>query len=81
MNDITLWSSTASHNAAGDTGTQTDLVLAANVAIATAVTSNTFSCTLSLSGKTSGDIQYLLEMLRIKLYGVSVTTTTLTITW
>lgn len=81
MNDITLWTAIASHNAAGDTGTQTDLILAANAAIATAVTANTFTCTLSLAGKTSLDIQYLLEMLHIKLYGTSITSTTLTITW
>lgn len=81
MNDITLWSATASHNAAGDTGTQTDLVLAANAAIATAVTANLFTCTLSLAGLNSGNIQYLLEMLHIKLYTTSVTSTTLTISW
>ncbi len=81
MNDITLWSAIASHNAAGDTGTQTDLVLAANAAIATAVASNAFTCTLDLTSATSANVQYLLEMLRIKLYGVSVSTVTLTITW
>lgn len=81
MNDITLFSAIASHNAAGDTGNQTDLILAANAAIQTAVTSNLFTCTLSLSGKTSADVQYLLEMLHIKLYTTSVTTTTLTISW
>lgn len=81
MNDITLWSATASHNAAGDTGTQTDLVLAANAAIATAVTANTFTCTLSIAGLNSGNIQYLLEMLHIKLYTTSISGTTLTINW
>ena len=81
MNDITLWSAVAAHNAAGDTGTQTDRILATNAAIATAVTSNTFSCTVSTSSWKSEDLSYVLEMLQIKGYTRSVASTTLTISW
>ncbi len=81
MNDLTLWTAVASHNAAGDTGTKTDRVLATNAAIATAVTSNLFTCTVSVSGWTSGDLQFVLEQLQIEGYTTSISTTTLTINW
>ena len=81
MNDIVLMSAIAAHNAAGDVGTQTDRMLATNAAIQTAVTSNTYTCTVSVSGWKSDDLQWVLEQLQIKGYTRSVTTTTLTITW
>lgn len=81
MNDITLWSAVASHNASGDTGTRTDRLLATNAAIATAVTSNLFTCTVSTAGWTSDALSWVLEELQIHGYTRSVATTTLTITW
>lgn len=81
MNDITLFTVIAAHNAAGDTGTQTDRILATNAAIATAVTSNLFTCTVSVSGWRSDDLQYVLEQLQINGFTRSVSSTTLTISW
>lgn len=81
MNDIVLMSAIAAHNAAGDTGTQTDRMLAANAAIQTAVTSNTYSCTVSTSSWKSEDLSWVLEQLQIKGYTRSVSSTTLTINW
>ena len=81
MNDIVLMSAIAAHNASGDTGTQTDRMLATNAAIQTAVTSNTYTCTVSTSGWKSDDLQWVLEQLHIKGYTTSIVTTTLTITW
>ncbi len=81
MNDITLWTAIASHNAAGDTGTKTDRILAVNAAIATAVTSNLFTADVSIASWLSGDLQWVLEQLHIEGYTTSIATTTLTITW
>ena len=81
MTDITLWTAIASHNAAGDTGTTKDDVLATNAALATAVTSTTFTCTVSPSGWTSDALSYVLEMLLNKGYTRSVSASTLTISW
>lgn len=81
MNDIVLMTAVAAHNAAGDTGTQTDRVLATNAAIQTAVTSNLFTCTVSTSSWKSDDLSFVLEQLQIEGYTRSVSATTLTISW
>ncbi len=81
MTDLTLWTAVAAHNAAGDTGTKQDDLLAVNAAIATAVTSNTFTCTVSTSGWTSSDLSYVLEVLLNAGYTRSVSASTLTISW
>lgn len=81
MNDIVLMSAIAAHNASGDTGTQTDRMLATNAAIQAAVLLNTYTCTVSTSGWKSDDLSWVLEQLQIKGYTRSVSSTTLTITW
>lgn len=81
-NDDVLISSTAAHNRSGDpSGTQTVLMDACAAAIQTAVTAGNFTCTLSLSGKASQDIQFLLEALHNSGYTTSISSTTLTINW
>ena len=81
MNHIVLMTAIAAHNAAGDTGTQTDRVLATNAAIQTAVTSNLFTATVSTSSWKSDDLQFVLEQLQINGFTRSVSSTTLTISW
>jgi len=50
-------------------------------AIVAACDSSAYTCTASVAGATSADLQYILELLHVHGYQTSITTTTLTITW
>jgi hypothetical protein len=63
------------------TSTQTALVVLAMQAILTAVVVPAYTCTCSVSGASSTDLQFLLEVLHTSGYGTSISSTTLTITW
>ena len=77
-----LSSARAAHNAS-DTGStaQSALVVLAVRAIALATGSSAYTCTMSVSGATSADLQYLLEVLHTSGYTTSIASTTLTINW
>jgi hypothetical protein len=61
--------------------TQTTLVVLVVRAIAAACGNSAYSCTASISGASSTDLQYLLEVLHTSGYQTTIATTTLTITW
>lgn len=63
------------------TSTQTTLVILVVRAIAAACGTGAYTCTASISGATSVDLQYLLENLHTCGYQTTIATTTLTITW
>lgn len=65
---------------AGGTAQKT-LECVASRAIVLACDASAYTCTMSVAGATSENLQYLLELLHIKLYSTSITGTTLTITW
>lgn len=60
---------------------QTALVVLAVRAIAAACGTSAYTCTMSISGATSANLQYLLEVLHTSGYTTSISTTTLTINW
>lgn len=60
---------------------QTALVVLAVRAIAAACGTSTYTTTISISGASSTNLQYLLETLHTSGYTTSITTTTLTINW
>jgi len=78
-----LISSARAAKDASSTGssTQTTLVVLAVRAIAAACGTSAFSCTISVSGATSVNLQYLLEVLHTSGYNTSISSTTLTIAW
>lgn len=78
-----LLSSARAAKDASSTGasTQTTLVVLVVRAIAAACGNSAYSCTASISGATSIDLQYLLEVLHTSGYQTSIASTTLTITW
>lgn len=63
------------------TSTQTALVILASRAIAAACGTNAYTCTISISGTTTVNLQYLLETLHTSGYTTSISSTTLTINW
>ena len=63
------------------TSTQTALVVLAVRAIAAACATGAYTCTLSISGASSVDLQYLLEALHTSGYTTSISSTTLTVNW
>lgn len=68
---------------ASSTGTsaQTALVILACRAIAAACGTGAYTCTISVSGATSTNLQYILETLHTSGYTTSISSTTLTINW
>lgn len=62
-------------------GSGVELRLDAAGAINTAIESSLYSTTLSVSGESSEDIQGLMNQLQALGYTVSLSSTTLTITW
>lgn len=60
---------------------QTTLLCVTAIAIITACDAGAFTCTSSVSGATSQDLQTLLEILHTCGYQTSIATTTLTTTW
>lgn len=78
-----LISSARAAKDASSTGasTQTTLVVLAVRAIAAACGNSAFSCTISVAGATSVNLQYLLEVLHTSGYNTSISSTTLTIAW
>jgi len=61
--------------------TQTALVVLAVRAIAAACATGAYTAAISISGATSIDLQYILEVLHTGGFQTSIATTTLTITW
>lgn len=50
-------------------------------AIVAACDASAYTCTASVSGATSENLQYILEVLHSKGYTTSIATTTLTVNW
>jgi hypothetical protein len=63
------------------TSTQTALVVLAVRAVAAACATGAYTASISISGVSTTDLQYLLEVLHTCGYQTSITSTTLTITW
>lgn len=63
------------------TSTQTILLVTAQRAILLATLTPANSCTMSVSGASSVDLQVLLETLHTSGFTTDITGTTLTITW
>ena len=63
------------------TSTQTALVILAVRAIAAACGTQAVTASISISGASSIDLQYLLEVLHTSGYTTSISSTTLTINW
>lgn len=63
------------------TSTQTTLVVLVVRAIAAACGTGAYTATASISGTSSIDLQYLLEVLHTGGYSTDISGTTLTITW
>ena len=81
-NDSVIMTSIAAHQGSVDfAGTKTALFNSASAAIIDAVAGGAFTCTTSISGQSSGDVQYLLEALHSMQYTTSISSTTLTINW
>lgn len=68
----------ASNNGAG---AQTTLYCVASRAIVAACDASAYTCTMSVSGATSENLQALLSVLHIHGYTTSISSTTLTINW
>lgn len=60
---------------------QTTLFCVASRAIVAACDASAYTCTMSVSGATSADLQILLEVLHTHGYTTSISSTTLTISW
>lgn len=60
---------------------QTTFFCVASRAIVAACDAATYTCTMSISGITSADLQSLLELLHTSGYTTSISSTTLTISW
>jgi len=80
--EMVISSSRAAHNAS-DTGTttQTILLVTAMRAILLATLTPAYTCTMSISGASSVDLQTLLEVVHTSGYTTSISSTTLTINW
>lgn len=63
------------------TTAQTTLACVASRAIVAACDAAAYTCTMSVSGATSENLQFLLEVLHTSGYTTSISTTTLTINW
>lgn len=77
-------SAVAAHSRAQNSaGTQTILVDAVVAAIHTAVTSGSFTATYNATGKSSVDIQWVVEQLRLSGFGVTLSGSNpnIVITW
>lgn len=75
-------SARAAHDlATTGTSTQSALVILVMKAILTACGTPAFTCTASVSGASTTDLQYILEVLHTSGYTASVSGTTLTINW
>lgn len=82
QNDGLIPSAVAAHEASTDhAGTQTTLMSLAAADIAAATSAGNYTCTVSVSEQTSNDIQYLMEALHGLGYTISLSGTTLTVSW
>lgn len=61
--------------------TQTTFMCVASRAIVAACDASAYTCTMSISGITTVDLQWLLEVLHSSGYNTSISSTTLTINW
>ena len=81
LDDI-LPSATASRSRATDfLGTQTIFLRAVVTAINTARVTGLLTATIALGATTSGDIQWVVDLLRQCGYGVTFSTTNIVVTW
>ena len=81
LDDI-LPSAVASHSRSIDfLGTQTIFLRAVVTAINTARVTGLFTATIAVGSTTSGDLQWVLELLRQCGYGVTFSTTNIVVTW
>jgi hypothetical protein len=71
----------AADDASGNVTAQVQLFILVSKAILTACNLGNFTCTASVSGATSQDLQALLETLNTSGYQTSVSGTTLTVNW
>jgi hypothetical protein len=62
-------------------GTQTIFLRAVVQAIMTAIVTGLRTVTVAVGATTSGNIQWVIEQLRLAGYGVTISTTNLVITW
>jgi hypothetical protein len=82
QNDGLVPTAIAAHQASVDhAGTQTTLIALVAADIAVATSAGNFSCTVSVSGQASNDVQYVIELLRNEGYTATLSGTTLTISW
>jgi len=80
--DEILPSAIASHNRSVDyLGTQTIFLRLVVTAINTARVTGLFTATIALGSTTSGDIQWVVDLLRQSGYGVTFSTTNIVVTW
>lgn len=60
---------------------QKSLECVVSQAIVAACDTSAYTCTASVMGATSADLQYILELLHVHGYQTSISGTTLTVTW
>jgi hypothetical protein len=80
--ELVISSARAAHDASTTgTSTQTALLVLVMKAILTATGTPAFTCTASVSGASTTDLQFLLEVLHTSGYTTSISGTTLTVNW
>lgn len=80
--DDVLFSAVAAHSRAVDfASTQTIFFTEVTELILEAVDDGTFTVTISATGQSSQDIQWVIEQLRLSGYGVTTSTTNIVVTW
>jgi D-arabinose 5-phosphate isomerase GutQ len=80
--DDLLFSATAAHSRANDfAGTQTIFYSEVVETILEAVDDGAFTVTISASGQSSQDIQWVIEELRHNGYTVTTSTTNIVVSW
>ncbi len=82
ISESVIPSARAASDASSTGGTaQTTFFCVVSRAIVAACDSSAYTCTASISGITSTDLQALLEQLHLAGYTTSIATTTLTVSW
>ncbi len=82
VNDSVIPSARAASDASATGGTaQTTFFCVVSRAIVAACDTSAFTCTASISGITTTDLQVLLENLHQAGYTTSISSTTLTVNW
>lgn len=76
-----LSSARAAKDASANVNAQTALIILADRAIAAACGTGAYTASISVSGASSTNLQFLLEVLHTSGYFTNISSTTLTITW